>query len=569
MFALLLPLLLSACTPLKVNYPDSGTPDASNDSSSDSQDTTGNADSTDSTDSGAPDSADSGPPDDSDSPVDTGPTDFDGDGIDDDTEIGPNPDDPVDTDRDGTPDWQDLDSDGDGLSDSSESGITKLGDTPRDTDGDGHPDYTDSDSDDDVLGDDLERAIGTDPTLADTDGDSFDDGTERALGTDPLDGSSIPDGPVLTITVAEGEVASGDITLEATIWKGDIAFLLDTTTSMGAELEALSTEFLAIADAVSIVLSDSAFGVAHHDDYNYSHLGLEADKPFGLQQQITTDLDSVDSALAGVARHDGGDWTESAYEALYQTATGTGYDQDCDGVYDAEDDVLPFVASASDPFGGTGGETYDPKTIGGGIIAGYGFRDGALPIIVHTTDAPFRDADDGDDVPGGCPADAGSSTTIAALVSAGARYVGMNTGSAESYMDVVATGTRSLGDTDGDGDATDPVVHHWSHTTGTSVEYRGTVLAAINELLSGATFSAVGLEAEGDTWGFFADASPESYADVRPSELVPLTYTVEMDGAVAATERDQLFAFRLNLVGEGVTNLGFTYVVVRVPGTGF
>ena len=43
-------------------------------------------------------------------------------------------------------------------------------------------------------------------------------------------------------------------------------------------------------------------------------------------------------------------------EALYQALSGAGYDMNCDGVYDAETDVLPFIASAADPFGGTAGE---------------------------------------------------------------------------------------------------------------------------------------------------------------------------------------------------------------------
>ena len=35
-------------------------------------------------------------------------------------------------------------------------------------------------------------------------------------------------------------------------------------------------------------------------------------------------------------------------EALYQSLTGAGYDQNCDGVYDSTTDILPFLSSASD-----------------------------------------------------------------------------------------------------------------------------------------------------------------------------------------------------------------------------
>jgi hypothetical protein len=556
--------LIAACAPLRVNYPDSGTSDLNGDSRSDSHDTAHNADSS---ESGVPDSVDSDFPDDSDSPVDTGPTDYDGDGIDDDTEIGPDPDHPVDTDEDGIPDWQDLDSDSDGLSDSTESGITKLGDTPRDTDGDGHPDYTDSDSDDDALGDDLERAIGTDPIVADTDGDSFDDGTERALGTDPLDGSSLPDGPVLTITVPEGESATGGVSLVPVIWKGDFAMLFDTTGGMLNELRALETDFDAIASAIALMLPDTAFGLAHYEDYYFTGMGHLGDKPFALDQQITTDVDLVSAAVDAASLHSGGSWTEAGFEALYQAASGAGYDQDCDAEFEDDTDILPFIAAGTDPFEGEAGGAGD-ATVGGGTIGGFGFRDGAFPIIIQTTDSPSTDPDDGDETPGGCPIDAGSSAAIDALNNIGARYVGVATATYPmTEMEEVAAGTGSLGDTDGDGEVDDVLVTYWDDTEPTGA-YRTPVIEAVANLLDGATFSTVGLETEGDTWGFFGDVSPESYADVRPSDLVPLTYTVELYGAVSATERDQLFAFRLNLVGEGVTNLGFTYVVVRVPGTG-
>jgi gliding motility-associated-like protein len=85
-------------------------------------------------------------------------------------EKGPNGATPVDTDGDGTPDYQDLDSDNDGIPDAVEKGPN--GATPVDTDGDGTPDYQDLDSDNDGIPDSEEA--GSDPTNpVDTDGDGI------------------------------------------------------------------------------------------------------------------------------------------------------------------------------------------------------------------------------------------------------------------------------------------------------------------------------------------------------------------------------------------------------------
>jgi gliding motility-associated-like protein len=109
-------------------------------------------------------------------------TDSDNDGILDSTEG------TVDTDSDGTPDWRDLDSDGDGILDSTEGTV--------DTDGDGTPDFRDLDSDGDGISDATEGNVDTDsdgtPDFRDldSDGDGISDATE---GTVDTDGDGTPD----------------------------------------------------------------------------------------------------------------------------------------------------------------------------------------------------------------------------------------------------------------------------------------------------------------------------------------------------------------------------------------
>jgi large repetitive protein len=136
--------------------------------------------------------------------------DTDGDGINDsaDPDNGGSLSDPVDTDFDGHPDFQDLDSDndglndiiesgnpvldtdnngvvdgpdadGDGINDSADANDTTFGDPditdePVDTDNDGDPDYNDLDSDNDGIKDVIEGGNGD----ADTDGDGRVDGVD-------------------------------------------------------------------------------------------------------------------------------------------------------------------------------------------------------------------------------------------------------------------------------------------------------------------------------------------------------------------------------------------------------
>jgi gliding motility-associated-like protein len=111
--------------------------------------------------------------------------DSDGDGIPDSVETGSDPTKPVDTDKDGTPDYLDKDSDGDGIPDSVETGSDPT--KPVDTDKDGIPDYLDKDSDGDGIPDSVEA--GSDPTKpVDTDKDGIPDYLDK-----DSDGDGIPD----------------------------------------------------------------------------------------------------------------------------------------------------------------------------------------------------------------------------------------------------------------------------------------------------------------------------------------------------------------------------------------
>ncbi|MCU0655557.1 MAG: hypothetical protein MUF64_09785 [Polyangiaceae bacterium] len=97
-----------------------------------------------------------------------------------------------DTDKDGTPDFQDLDSDGDTIPDRFEGQIESNGcKVPQETDGDGTPDYLDTDSDDNGLPDAQEiypDGSAYDPAKgpADTDGDKYPDYADDDNDNDTL-----------------------------------------------------------------------------------------------------------------------------------------------------------------------------------------------------------------------------------------------------------------------------------------------------------------------------------------------------------------------------------------------
>jgi hypothetical protein len=89
----------------------------------------------------------------------------------------------VDSDADGTPDFQDTDSDNDGIPDTNEVGIDSS--NPIDSDGDGTPDYRDTDSDNDGIDDSVEGVF-------DSDGDGIPDYVDVGA-TGDSDGDGIPD----------------------------------------------------------------------------------------------------------------------------------------------------------------------------------------------------------------------------------------------------------------------------------------------------------------------------------------------------------------------------------------
>ena len=66
----------------------------------------------------------------------------------------------------------------------------------------------------------------------------------------------------------------------------DVAFLIDTTGSMGSTVDAVKSEFVSIVYDLEATIEDGQYGAGTYDDYNYSTYGSGSDQPFYLRHQI-------------------------------------------------------------------------------------------------------------------------------------------------------------------------------------------------------------------------------------------------------------------------------------------
>jgi hypothetical protein len=363
--------------------------------------------------------------------------------------------------------------------------------------------------------------------------------------------------------------ASTEFTFTLEIQEADVGFLLDTTCSMSGTMSAMAGEFSTMVDDLSSAIPDAQYGYATYDDYAMTPYGYTSsgDKPFILSSQITSAVGRVQSRMSSSSIHFGGDGPESGMEALFQAASGNGYDQNCDGRYAAGTDVQPLRSTSGDPFSGAGGSARDPSVPGGGEIGGFGFRDDALPIIVYATDNYLRDPESGYGSPGGCPRDAGSSDVISAVTGIGARLIGVDTsGTPTTQMNELADATGSLADLDGGGSADDRLVLRWA---GSSATFRSSVVDAIRSLVNSVEFSTVELVVVGDTWGFVSSIDPSSYSDVGTGGgSTILSFTINVSAAAPAAPDTRTYNIGLQVLGDGTVVLAEDTLVVVVPGSG-
>jgi len=517
-------------------------------------------------------------------------TDSDGDGVVDLDEGKDAPGGSWDTDGDGTPDFRDTDSDGDGLPDRREAGDSDPGTPPVDSDRDGTPDVRDLDSDDDGLSDADEAAMAClDPTLRDTDGDGQTDLAEVTAGTDPCDPASrIPDFFfILPKDDPSGEKAA-TLTFDTNIRRADILFSMDTTGSMGGEIDNLQASLTSsIVPGIQASIPDSAFGVSEFEDFPVTPFGNRrcrgsADSPFTLLQQVTTAVSRVSGAIGrlDMPLGCGGDLPEAGYESLYQIAAGTG---------------VSYPGGSVPAFAG------DAGTPGGGTIGGAGFRADAFPIIIQITDD--RSHLRMDYVDGGIAGAHGRDQAVMALQGIAARVMGISTGAdARLPLEDLAVATGAVVAPEGgscftgiggaarrpstlpDGTEVCPLVFD-ARDNGSGLST--TLVDAVNTLVTEIRLDTVSIRVVGDPNGFIRATIPrsatppagapsptvadldgdsifDSFVDVVPGTVVAFTVLTYND-VVPQTDVDQVFTVTLQVIGDGVTVLDEKPVTIIVP----
>jgi hypothetical protein len=462
-----------------------------------------------------------------------------------------------DIDGDGIPNYLDTDSDGDGIPDGSDpdfdgDGIDNTDEAPGDSDGDGVNDWADPDSDNDGILDGDED--GTDPTNADTDGDGWTDLQEDLCGSDPRDPGDFCNGQ--SISLSSYDVAEIVISYDTQIQLGDVMFVLDETCSMTGTLDDVTDNFQRVVAEIGALIPDLTFGVASFDDYNFGEMGSGSDKPYHPRQQQTSDFAQAQAALASLTADGGDDWSESTIEALYQAASGIGYDQNCNGVFDPGTDVLPFVASPTDAFGGSAPGTFSGSTPGTGARGGNGFRVGAVPILVYATDAtvrnalpPYGEGPKGSAPPPGCNTDAVPPMLAAALAAIDAKAIGVAAGSTDAVpaMQQVAQFTDSWLDLNSDGLTSMDELMVYSSTGYDIVDQ---VVAGIEEFTSNVTYD-LSMVVD-DPTGAVANVDPVAYFDVPALNTVDFTITIEPSPMTLATMfSDTAFIVPTTLYGDG------------------
>lgn len=183
--------------------------------------------------------------------------------------------------------------------------------------------------------------------------------------------------------------------------KVDVFFLFDDTGSFSGFVPQVSSIFSGLVTNLETALPgvDFGFGVGRFEDYGGPAVGFSAEsttgRPFILNQPIVTVAtagglsarnDLITSALSRTAPGYGGDTPESDFEALFQVATGAGFDGNGNGSL-LDSGVAGAAAPQTNP--GDSGDVppFSSNVLpASGTLGGVGFRSGALHLVLLATD---------------------------------------------------------------------------------------------------------------------------------------------------------------------------------------
>ncbi len=193
----------------------------------------------------------------------------------------------------------------------------------------------------------------------------FDGTIARDAGVDTRDARA--DVPCIVLPL-DGGIFELPLSTEVVVGRADVVFLIDTTASMGQEIDQIRNNLRdRLVPGIRQAIPDSQLAVATFADFPESPCGGTGDLPFRLIQPSTTDLTRAQTAVNSIGLDSGRDEPEAQVEALFQLATGAG--------------LPPYLqANFGCPAGGNGFAC---------------FRTDALPVVLLFTDAPFHNGPGG------------------------------------------------------------------------------------------------------------------------------------------------------------------------------
>lgn len=203
----------------------------------------------------------------------------------------------------------------------------------------------------------------------------------------------------------------------------DLIIGMDTTGSMGDEIQNLKDSIGTLIDEINLRIPDSAFAISGYDDFPCCGYGSapDGDRAFYLLHRAMTastqaGKNSIAAAVDTFETHHGVDTPESGWEMVFQVATGFG-----NGT--GPNAVPPFDSATAPP-------ALIPTNEEIGEEGGVGFRPGAIPLIVWITDAPSHNsAATGNNygpIPGVTPAD--STQAVNQMNARGGKIIGVYSG---------------------------------------------------------------------------------------------------------------------------------------------
>lgn len=211
------------------------------------------------------------------------------------------------------------------------------------------------------------------PALVDSDGDGIPDEADDYPADPTRDGVTELGGFSHTLPLG-GPSVPDPLDINVQVRSADVYFLMDTTGSMGGEINNLRSTLSSgsftpgcpggVVGSIRCTIPDAWFGVGHADDYpygSYGHAG-SGDIVYRNLLDITESVPDTQTAVNSLPLHYGYDSPESQAQALWAVATGNG--------------LGPYLP----PRSGCPAERW-----------GYPcFRPGAIPIVILITDAPYH-----------------------------------------------------------------------------------------------------------------------------------------------------------------------------------